>query len=200
MPCGRRSVAASSTRGATRTQARTYESALCSVFTLWQHPMSFLSVEPQSRAVLESHNNSLLAQFDTQVSIIADRYLAFFQERQGIEATYIASLRRLHRKAKNVDASIDPGGEPTTTRTAWVKVRDNLAMDADARQGFIDTLANDVIKPLEELQRSNFWKRERVEGDLKRSTSGYADHSENTISKLLFFFFLDQFIFQHTVP
>lgn len=43
--------------------------------------MSFISVEPQSRVVLESHNNSLLAQFDTQLGIIADRYLAFFQER-----------------------------------------------------------------------------------------------------------------------
>ena len=43
--------------------------------------MSFISVEPQSRVVLESHNNSLLAQFDTQLRIIADRYLAFFRER-----------------------------------------------------------------------------------------------------------------------
>jgi hypothetical protein len=43
--------------------------------------MSFVSIEPQSRVVLESHNNSLLAKFDTQDSIIADRYLAFFQER-----------------------------------------------------------------------------------------------------------------------
>ena len=43
--------------------------------------MSFISAEPQSRVVLESHNNYLLAQFDTQLGIIADRYLAFFQER-----------------------------------------------------------------------------------------------------------------------
>jgi hypothetical protein len=43
--------------------------------------MSFISVEPQSRVVLESYNNSLLAQFDAQLSIITDRYLAFFQER-----------------------------------------------------------------------------------------------------------------------
>ena len=43
--------------------------------------MSFISAEPQSRVVLESHNNHLLAQFDTQLGIIADRYLAFFQER-----------------------------------------------------------------------------------------------------------------------
>jgi hypothetical protein len=59
----------------------TYESALCSVFTLWQDSMSFISVEPQSRVLLESHTNSLLAQFDTQLRILADRYLAFFRER-----------------------------------------------------------------------------------------------------------------------
>ena len=43
--------------------------------------MSFISVEPQSRVFLESHSNSLLTQFDIQLEIIADRYLAFFQER-----------------------------------------------------------------------------------------------------------------------
>jgi hypothetical protein len=43
--------------------------------------MSFISVEPQSRVYLESHSNSLLTQFDIQLEIIADRYLAFFQER-----------------------------------------------------------------------------------------------------------------------
>jgi hypothetical protein len=43
--------------------------------------MSFTSIEPQSRVVLESHNNSLLAKFDTQFRIIEDRYLTFFQER-----------------------------------------------------------------------------------------------------------------------
>jgi hypothetical protein len=43
--------------------------------------MSFLSVEPQSRVILENYSNSLLAQFDSQIGIIADRYLAFFRER-----------------------------------------------------------------------------------------------------------------------
>jgi hypothetical protein len=36
--------------------------------------------------------------------------------------------------------------------------------DADARQSFIDVLANDVINPLEELQVSKedlFWKASR---------------------------------------
>jgi hypothetical protein len=52
-------------------------------YALWQSStsMSFLSVEPQSRVVLENFSNSLLAEFDSQLRIIADRYLAFFQER-----------------------------------------------------------------------------------------------------------------------
>ena len=43
--------------------------------------MSFLSAEPQSRVVLDSHSDFLLAQFDTHRGIVANRYLAFFQER-----------------------------------------------------------------------------------------------------------------------
>ena len=43
--------------------------------------MAFVSVDPQSRVVLESHSHSLLAHFDTQHGIIEDRYLAFFEER-----------------------------------------------------------------------------------------------------------------------
>ncbi|KAN0123661.1 hypothetical protein V8E53_015920, partial [Lactarius tabidus] len=62
--------------------------------------MSFISVEPQSRALSESYSNGLLAQFDTQLEIISDRYLDFFQERRRIEATYIDSLRKLHGKAQ----------------------------------------------------------------------------------------------------
>ena len=46
--------------------------------------MSFISVEPQSRILLESHSNNLLTRFDTQIRIIVDRYLAFFQERSII--------------------------------------------------------------------------------------------------------------------
>lgn len=43
--------------------------------------MSLISTEPQSRAALEGHSNSLISQFDTQLEIIVDRYLSFFQER-----------------------------------------------------------------------------------------------------------------------
>jgi hypothetical protein len=47
--------------------------------------MSFISVEPQSRVFLESHSKSLLTKFDRQLAIIANRYLAFFQERSVID-------------------------------------------------------------------------------------------------------------------
>ena len=62
-------------------QHATSESAPCRVSALCQPPMSFISTEPQSRVVLESHNNYLFAKFDTQLRIIADRYLSFFRER-----------------------------------------------------------------------------------------------------------------------
>jgi hypothetical protein len=56
-------------------------SSLYSVFTFWEPLMSFISVEPQSRVLLESHTNSLLAQFNTKLRILTDRYLVFFRER-----------------------------------------------------------------------------------------------------------------------
>jgi hypothetical protein len=146
--------------------------------------MSFISVEPQPRAVLESHSNSLLAQFDTRLGIIADRYLAFFQERRNIEATYIDSLWKLHRKAKIVDSSFDPRAEPITTRAAWDTVRDNLEREARTQQSFVDVLENYVIKPLRTSKESNDETRKRIAEDLKESTAKYADHAENKISKL----------------
>ncbi|KAH9008371.1 hypothetical protein EDB85DRAFT_2283815 [Lactarius pseudohatsudake] len=163
--------------------------------------------EPQSRVVLESHSNSLLAQFAIQLRIIVERYLAFFQERRRIEATYIDSLRKLHRKAKTIDASFDPRAEPTTTRAAWDTVRDDLrraVAEASTQQAFVDILDNDVIKPLRTLKVSQkhlvrkgvlvltirSWKetkdetRKRIEEDLKGTAAKYADYAENTISKL----------------
>jgi hypothetical protein len=64
--------------------------------------MSFISVDA---LVLESHNNSLLAQFDTQLRIIADRFLAFFRERSiifapGLGDFYTTILIELHRHSK----------------------------------------------------------------------------------------------------
>ncbi|KAF8269717.1 hypothetical protein EI94DRAFT_906828 [Lactarius quietus] len=145
--------------------------------------MSFISVEPQSRVFLESHSNSLLTQFDKQLEIIADRYLAFFQERRRIEASYIDSLRKLHQKAKVVDASIDPRAVPTTTRAAWDEVKDNLER-ANTQQTFVDILDNDVIKPLTTLKETEEQTRNRVEEGLEDSAANYAKHTENTIMKL----------------
>ncbi|KAN0140285.1 hypothetical protein V8E53_002181 [Lactarius tabidus] len=153
--------------------------------------MSFLSVEPQSRVFLENYSNTLLAQFDSQLSIIADRYLAFFQERRDIEATYVSSLRRLHDKAKTTDASFDPRAEPSTTRAAWEKVRDNLEKafaEANAKQAFVDILDTDVITPLATFKTARKETkdaiRERIDGDLKKSAAEYADHAEKKISRL----------------
>ncbi|KAH9169274.1 hypothetical protein EDB89DRAFT_1488326 [Lactarius sanguifluus] len=146
--------------------------------------MSFISVEPQSRVFLESHSNSLLTQFDIQLEIIADRYLAFFQERRRIEISYISSLRKLHREATVVDAPFDPRAEPTTTRTAWNKVRDSLEGEAKTQQAFVDILDNDVIKPLATLKETEGRTRKRIEEGLEESAAKYADHAENTILKL----------------
>jgi hypothetical protein len=146
--------------------------------------MSFLPIGPQSRLVLENYSNTLLAQFDSQLGIIADRYLAFFRERRDIEATYVNSLRILHQKAKTVDASFDPRAEPSTTRAAWEKVRDNLEKEANAQQEFVDILDTDVIKPLATFKETKNRTRKRIEGGLKISAAKYADHAENRISKL----------------
>ena len=64
--------------------------------------MSFLSVEPQSRVVLENYSNTLLAQFDSHFGIIEDRYLAFFQERsldpvRVLRVTLTFNLQANHR-------------------------------------------------------------------------------------------------------
>ncbi|KAN0140294.1 hypothetical protein V8E53_002190 [Lactarius tabidus] len=156
--------------------------------------MSFLSVEPQSRVFLENYSNTLLAEFDSQLSIIADRYLAFFQERRDIEATYVNSLRRLHDKAKTIDASFDPRAEPSTTRAGWEKLRDNLEKgptafaEANAKQAFVDILDTGVITPLSTFKttrkETNDETRERIDGDLKKSAAEYADHAEKRISRL----------------
>ncbi|KAF8269723.1 Rho GTPase activation protein [Lactarius quietus] len=157
--------------------------------------MSFISVEPQSRVFLESHSISLLTQFDIQLEIIAERYLAIFQERRSIEASYIDSLRKLHQKANVIDASIDPRAVPTTTRAAWDEVRDSLervawwptaVAEANTQQAFVDILDNDIIRPLTTpIQKETEGQtRKRVEEGLEDSAAKYADHAENTIMKL----------------
>ncbi|KAH9059290.1 Rho GTPase activation protein [Lactarius vividus] len=124
--------------------------------------------------------------FPIRRSSVQNRYLAFFKERRRIEATYIDSLRKLYRRAKTVDASFGPRTEPTTTRVAWDKVRDDLEREANTQQAFVDSLDHDVpvIKPLTTLKESKDERRKRIEENLKRSAALYADHAENKISKL----------------
>ncbi|KAH9168913.1 hypothetical protein EDB89DRAFT_2073489 [Lactarius sanguifluus] len=161
--------------------------------------------EPQSREVLEQHSNKLLAEFDTQLRIIADRYLAFFQRRRSIEATYINSLMKLHHDASQLDPSPNPRIEPTTTRAAWNKIRDNLEKEVNTRQHFVNTLDTDVIGPLVTLKASQkrlideyticsnvtLSKKEigdqtrmRIRENLKNHSRAYVDHVENNISRL----------------
>ena len=83
-------------------------------------------------------------------------------------------MRKLHRKATDVDASFDARLEPTNTRVAWDKVRDNLengthlqildhvqepisVSEASTQQIFVDILDNDVINPLKSLKVSQAW-------------------------------------------
>ncbi|KAH9033843.1 hypothetical protein EDB84DRAFT_1561580 [Lactarius hengduanensis] len=168
-----------------------------------------MSTEPQPREALESQSKSLLGLFDSHLKIIADRYLAFFQKRsidlvlvlsftnpgsfrRRIEEEYINSLRTLHREAYVVDSSFDPRAELTTTRAAWDILRDGLEREANTREAFVISLDADVIKPLSALKASpelfvgetGDQTRRRIEENLKNSAADYADHAENTISKL----------------
>ncbi|KAH9037702.1 hypothetical protein EDB84DRAFT_1675592 [Lactarius hengduanensis] len=149
---------------------------------LRQPPMSFISVEPQSRVFLESHSNSLLTQFDIQLEVIAGRYLAFFQERRRIEVSYISSLRKLHRETTTVDAPFDPRAEPTTTRAAWEKVRDSLERAPRSVEGKPGTLVWAVLiigYPKGKIKQESGSRK--VSRNLPRNMP---THSENTILKL----------------
>ena len=42
---------------------------------------ALMSTEPQSRVVLDGHSNSLVAQYNMHLKVLADRYLSFFRER-----------------------------------------------------------------------------------------------------------------------
>ena len=83
-------------------------------------------------------------------------------------------MRKLHRKATTVDASFDARFEPTDTRAAWDRVRDNLehgmrlhildsvleptgVAEANTQQAFVDVLDNDVIQLLQTLKVSQVW-------------------------------------------
>ncbi|KAH8984612.1 hypothetical protein EDB92DRAFT_1475361 [Lactarius akahatsu] len=146
--------------------------------------MSFMSMEPQSREALETQSKCLLTLFDSHLKIIADRYLAFFQKRRRIGEEYITSLRKLHREANVVDASFDSRAEPTPSRAAWDILREGLEGEASTREAFVSSLDIDAIKPLATLKETGDQTRKRIDKNLRNSAPDYADHAENTISKL----------------
>ncbi|KAH9057734.1 hypothetical protein EDB87DRAFT_986754 [Lactarius vividus] len=104
--------------------------------------------------------------------------------RRRIEEEYITSLRKLHREANVVDASFDSRAEPTPTRAAWDILREGLEREASTREAFVSSLDIDVIKPLATLKETGDQTRKRIEKNLRNSAADYADHAENTISKL----------------
>ncbi|KAN0129126.1 hypothetical protein V8E53_010988 [Lactarius tabidus] len=61
---------------------------------------ALMSAEPQSRAVLDGHSNSLVAQYDIHLRVLAERYLSFFRERKKIEELYVDSFRTLYHKCQ----------------------------------------------------------------------------------------------------
>ncbi|EAU92859.1 hypothetical protein CC1G_03646 [Coprinopsis cinerea okayama7 len=64
--------------------------------------------------------------FDLHLKFISDSYLSFFQERKRIEEVYLESLKKLHRKIKAVDASLDDRSDLSTTRSVWSEVVENV--------------------------------------------------------------------------
>ena len=83
-------------------------------------------------------------------------------------------MRKLHRKASDVDVSFDARFEPTNTRVAWDRVRDNLengthlhildrvlepisVSEASTKQTFVDILEKEVIEPLKSLKVGQAW-------------------------------------------
>jgi hypothetical protein len=88
----------------------------------------------------------------------------------------IDSLRKLHRKAQGIDAYFDSNVRTCTMKAAWDKVRDSLErgmdyqqsrcavlilssrtatiVEAQVRQEFLTTLANEIIGPLTALKVS----------------------------------------------
>ncbi|KAF8656378.1 hypothetical protein AX16_002565 [Volvariella volvacea WC 439] len=122
--------------------------------------------------------------FDAQIRYLTDSYLTFFQERKRIEEIYVESLLRLHRRIKQIDASLDGTREPSTTRSAWNEIRENAEREAQTRQAFLDTLVGEVINPLNQLKETQERTRKRIKEDLKDSTTAYNEYAELMLPKL----------------
>ncbi|KAM6498376.1 hypothetical protein JOM56_006324 [Amanita muscaria] len=141
---------------------------------------------PTSRPSLDSSylTNSPIPLFDGHIRCLNESYLQFFQERKRIEEIYIDSLLKLHRKAKQIDTSLDDRGDLSTARSAWGEVRDNVEREAQARQAFCNTLATDVIAPLTAFKEIQERTRKRIKEDLKEAAQGYNEYAETMLPKL----------------
>ncbi|KAK2461694.1 hypothetical protein APHAL10511_006157 [Amanita phalloides] len=128
--------------------------------------------------------NSPVPIFDTHLRYLNDSYLNFFFERKRIEETYVDSLLKLHRKTKQIDASIDDRSVPSTTRSAWGEVRDNVEREIQARQAFCAALTTDVIAPLTAYKETQERTRKRIKEDLKEAAQAYNDYADNILPKL----------------
>ncbi len=84
--------------------------------------MSFMS-EPQSREVLVGHSDRLLTEFDTQLRIIADRYLAFFKQRSVtdnvVRLIYFTLIIRLLGEPLRQPSQFSECNEPATYLTVF---------------------------------------------------------------------------------
>ncbi|KAF8167804.1 hypothetical protein B0H34DRAFT_683101 [Crassisporium funariophilum] len=122
--------------------------------------------------------------FDVHLRYLTDSYLGFFQERRRIEEVYVDSLKKLHRKVKSVDGSLDDRGDLSSIRSAWAEVVENVDREAQARQALCATLISDVIVPLTSLKDTQERTRKRVKEDLKDSGMAYNEYAEIILPKL----------------
>ncbi|KZV76944.1 RhoGAP-domain-containing protein [Peniophora sp. CONT] len=140
---------------------------------------------PSSRATsLDVPQQGPIQQFDFQLKVLADSYLAFFNERRRIEENYVDSLIRLHTRTRTIDAYLDDKGDLTTARKAWTELRDGVDRETTTRQAFLNSLSEDVIMPLQALRDSQDRIRKRVKEDIKDSTQAHADYVEKTLPTL----------------
>ncbi|KAF9478021.1 RhoGAP-domain-containing protein [Pholiota conissans] len=122
--------------------------------------------------------------FDAQLRFVTESYLGFFQERRRIEETYVESLRKLHRRIKFVDASLDDRGDLNTVRSSWAEVVENIDREAQARQALCATLTSDVIVPLTTLKETQERTRKRIKEDIKDSSAAYNEYAETVLPRL----------------
>ncbi|KAF5312338.1 hypothetical protein D9619_002972 [Psilocybe cf. subviscida] len=122
--------------------------------------------------------------FDAHLRFLTDSYIQFFQERRRIEEIYVDSLRKLHRKIKTVDATLDDRSDLSTVRSAWSEVVENVDREAQTRHALCSTLTSDIINPLTSLKETQERTRKRIKEDLKESGLAYNEYAEVMLPKL----------------